>query len=111
MLVSETYCQRHKPKRTDSRSEAAAEWHKLYSLKIWTDRLRPEQLIREPFCRECARHGVRTYATDVDHVVPHEGRMDLFTDPANLQSLCHRCHSAKTAEESRRKAAGKAPRF
>ena len=57
------------------------------------------QLLREPFCRECARRGVRTWATVVDHVVPHRGDWQLFIDPANHQSLCERCHNRKTARE------------
>ena len=80
------------------RKESAA-WHDWYFLPIWRDHLRPEHLIREPFCRECAKHGVRTYATDVDHIVDHKGNWKLFTDPDNLQSLCHSCHSKKTARE------------
>ena len=45
----------------------------MYNLPIWTDKLRPAQLLREPFCRECARQGIRTRATVVDHIRPHRG--------------------------------------
>ncbi|MGO5027603.1 HNH endonuclease signature motif containing protein [Candidatus Agathobaculum pullicola] len=65
----------------------------------------PQELAREPFCRDCARRGLRVYATDVDHVVPHDGDWSKFVDPENMQSLCHSCHSAKTIAESRAKAA------
>lgn len=71
----------------------------MYSLPIWTDDLRPMQLLQEPFCRECAKRGHRVYATVADHVVPHRGNMDLFTDRGNLQSLCKRCHDRKTMLE------------
>lgn len=81
------------PRRT------SAEYHSWYSLTLWTDDLRPAQLLREPFCRECARRGVRTWATVVDHVEPHRGDWQLFIDPANHQSLCERCHNRKTARE------------
>lgn len=92
------YCPEHQPK--EKRSEAAAEWHALYRLPVWKDRLRPEQLAREPYCRECwERKRERVWATDVDHVRPHRGDLRLFLDPGNLQSLCHACHSAKTAKE------------
>lgn len=37
--------------------------------------------------------------TDVDHIVPHRGDPELLYDEANLQSLCHECHSKKTARE------------
>ena len=35
--------------------------------------MRAYQLTLEPYCRECARHGITTRATDVDHIVPHRG--------------------------------------
>ncbi|MHB0886869.1 MAG: HNH endonuclease [Bacillota bacterium] len=39
-------------------------------------------------------------ATDLDHrVSKRKGGTD---DPANLQALCHQCHSAKTAREDGR---------
>lgn len=96
-LTRDGWCPVHKPKQAP-RQESAA-WHRWYSLPIWTDDLRPAQLLREPFCRECARRGTRTRATDVDHVRDHKGDWALFTDPANLESLCHSCHSRKTARE------------
>ena len=97
-LVSNGYCEQHKPKPA-ARAESAA-WHDLYLLPVWKDKLRPAQLAREPFCRECWRsRRARVRATEVDHVVPHRGDLQLFLDPENLQSLCHRCHSAKTMRE------------
>lgn len=77
----------------------SAAWHSWYSLPVWVDDLRPNHLLREPFCRECARQGRRTYATDVDHIVDHKGSWVLFTDRNNLQSLCHSCHSRKTMQD------------
>lgn len=106
-LTREGYCPKHKPKQAERR--ASAEYHGWYSLPVWTDDLRPAQLLREPFCRECARRGVRTRAIVVDHVTPHRGDWQLFIDPANHQSLCKRCHDRKTAREQaeeRRKRVG-----
>lgn len=96
-LTREGYCPKHKPKQAQRRVSAA--WHGWYSLPIWTDDLRPAQLLREPFCRECARQGIRTRASVVDHIVPHRGDWALFVDPANHQSLCKTCHDRKTARE------------
>lgn len=96
-LTREGWCLAHKPKAAARRESAA--WHGWYSLPIWTDALRPAQLLREPFCRECAKRGYRTRATDVDHVKDHKGDWSFFTDPANLESLCHSCHSRKTAKD------------
>lgn len=95
-LTNAGYCPVHKPKKSRRESEA---WHGMYSLPIWTDKLRPEQLFREPFCRVCAKRNMRTYATVVDHVIPHRGDMGLFADPGNLQSLCVQHHNAKSAKE------------
>lgn len=103
-LVPGGYCDRHRP-RTRERSEEAKSWRWMYGTTIWK-RLRGEQLLREPWCRECARRGARTRATDVDHVRDHKGDWAVFTNPGNLQSLCHSCHSRKTAAETR-----KPPRF
>ena len=97
-LTRDGWCDRHKP---TPKRRASAEYHGLYSLPIWTKRLRPQQLLREPFCRECAKQGVRTRATVVDHIRPHRGDLALFCDVANLQSLCEHHHSQKTLAERR----------
>jgi len=47
----------------------------------------------------CVRAGRVSAATDVDHRVPHRGDKSLFWQSSNHQSLCHECHSAKTARE------------
>lgn len=96
-LTREGYCAAHKPRQAQRRESAA--WHGWYALPVWKDDLRPGQLLREPFCRECARRGDRTRATDVDHVVDHKGVWARFVDRENLQSLCHSCHSRKTMRE------------
>lgn len=101
-LTRDGWCPKHKPKY---RRGSSAEYHKLYLLPIWTDKLRPEQLLREPFCRECARQYPpddprhRTKATVVDHIVPHRGDWALFVDPSNHQSLCKYHHDQKTMRE------------
>jgi len=98
-LTRDGYCQIHKPKDQCRRSEESQSWRWMYRTPQWLDDLRPAQLLREPFCRECARRGIRTLATDVDHIVDHKGDWVVFTDRNNLQSLCHTCHSRKTARE------------
>lgn len=48
-------------------------------------------------CMQQQRIGI---ATDVDHIVAVNGPTDpLFWRPSNWQSLCHSCHSMKTAKE------------
>lgn len=98
MLTADGYCPAHK-RQWSGRKESAS-WHYLYTTPRyhWAERRR-DQLVREPWCRECARHGLRIPATDVDHVVPHRGDVELFCHGA-LQSLCHSCHSRKTLAEN-----------
>lgn len=97
LLTVESYCPSHKPKR--ERKDSAA-WHYLYTKpRYGWKRRRADQLAREPFCRECSRKGYRVRATDVDHVIPHRGDVELFRH-GELQSLCHSCHSRKTMAEN-----------
>ena len=96
-LTRDGWCPAHKSKPATRRGSAA--WHSWYSLSVWKDDLRPAQLLREPFCRECARRGDRTRATVVDHVQPFRGSWALFIDSDNHQSLCKHHHDQKTARE------------
>lgn len=100
-LTSSGYCQEHQALRPRleglERGDSAA-WHSWYWTTLWRKELRPQQLAREPWCRECAKRGLRVRATDVDHVVPHNGDWYAFTH-GELQSLCHSCHSRKTLRE------------
>ena len=79
------YCDQHrKPKR--ARSSPAARGYD----RSW-QKLREAILARDPTCRHCGL----APSTDVDHIKPkRDGGSD---HPANLQGLCHRCHSRKTA--------------
>lgn len=100
-LVREgSYCTNHAPlhRQQNGGRQASEAWHGLYYTAAWRE-LRQIQLIKEPFCRMCAADGRRVYATDVDHIRPHRGDPALFSDAGNLQSLCHSCHSKKTAAE------------
>ena len=100
-LTADTWCDAHRPARTERGAESAS-WQWLYNTDLWRKQLRPEQLLREPWCRECARRGLRVPATEVDHITDHRGDPKLFAEVANLQSLCHGCHSRKTLAEMRR---------
>ncbi len=70
--------------------------------------LRDFVLDREPLCRECAKRGRRTAATDVDHIDGHASEEDDYR-LENLQPLCKRCHSRKTARENGGFGRGQAP--
>ena len=56
-------------------------------------------LRKHPLCVHCEATGRVTVATDLDHIVPHKGDMDVFWDFTNVQGLCKPCHSRKTAGE------------
>lgn len=100
VLTGQGYCPAHMQDRHRSGGrKESAQWHSWYNKPIWTDDLRPAQLLREPFCRSCAKQGRRTRANTVDHVVAFRGDWQLFVDPSNHQSLCKRCHDRKTAME------------
>jgi 5-methylcytosine-specific restriction enzyme A len=47
----------------------------------------------------CLDQGHVTAATTVDHIKPHKGDWSLFSDPANLQSLCPSHHSSTKQRE------------
>ena len=79
-------------------SELRKEIDLLYKTGRWR-RLRADQLRTEPLCAECLREGRLTDATECDHIIPHKGDKRLFFDRKNLQSLCKKHHSAKTARE------------
>lgn len=85
-------------KRKAKQSSVAREGAHLYRTARWK-RLRLVHLDAHPVCVECVSVGLVASATDVDHITPHRGDPRLFWDRHNWQSLCHRCHSRKTARE------------
>jgi 5-methylcytosine-specific restriction protein A len=68
---------------------------RLYQTAAWR-LLRKLQLEDYPRCSE---PGCDRMACVVDHRIPHRGNNSLFFDPANLRSMCKRCHDRKTARE------------
>ena len=95
------YCAKHEHLTTvvtrqhDERRESSAQ--RGYSYK-W-QQARKGFLAKHPLCAECERQGRITAATDLDHITPHKGDKDAFWTRSNWQSLCHPCHSRKTATE------------
>lgn len=82
----------------------ASAWRRGYDAR-WK-RVRVMWLRRHPLCVDLfGLHGNSPVAaTDVDHVVPlADGGSD---DTTNLQSLCHSCHSRKTADDVARRRGG-----
>ncbi|MFQ7430679.1 HNH endonuclease [Sutterella wadsworthensis] len=105
----EDFCEKHKEdaarrqqtehRQRDRRREALKGSASARGYGARWQRLRARFLREHPLCVDCARLGRVTPATDVDHIQPHRGDQDLMWDESNLQPLCHRCHSKKTARE------------
>lgn len=49
-------------------------------------------MAEHPLCVVCG--GI---ATELDHIKPHRGDLQLFHNRANWQALCKTCHGRKTA--------------
>jgi 5-methylcytosine-specific restriction protein A len=94
-LVRRGRCDQHRQAEPQAYRDPKVE--RLYHTRLWR-RMRSAQLAREPWCADCLRANIYEPATDVDHVKPHHGDPDLFFT-GKLQSLCHVCHSRKTAKE------------
>jgi 5-methylcytosine-specific restriction protein A len=67
----------------------------FYKTKEWNS-IRLIVLANNPYCEECLKLGVKTIATDVDHIIDIKDAPERFMDMANLQGLCRPCHSTKT---------------
>lgn len=97
LVVGVGYCDTHKKERGkewDSRRGTAAE--RGYGHRWRVARL--SHLGLEPLCRTCLGAGLVVPGTEVDHIVPHRGNIQLFWDRGNWQTLCKPCHSQKTAK-------------
>jgi 5-methylcytosine-specific restriction enzyme A len=68
--------------------------------RAW-QRIRTLQLRMYPTCADPFNtHALPVQAVDVDHIIPL--RSGGTNEQTNLQSLCHACHSRKTAKENGR---------
>lgn len=80
----------YREQHPDTRPSAAARGYGA----TWRE-IRARHLNRNPWCVDCAAEGQRVRGTHVDHIIPRSrGGTD---EPSNLQSLCPRHHSIKTA--------------
>lgn len=109
VLGSGGYCAKHAQQASIHREQYRESAHKRGYDSRWKS-ARAGWLRQHPLCgdradgpspehSECLQARRLTAATDVDHIVPHRGDKSLFWERTNWQSLCHACHSAKTARE------------
>ena len=66
----------------------------FYRTRLW-QATRNRQLTMEPWCRTCAKLGLLTKATHVDHIVARAKGGAPYA-AANLRSLCDVHHNQKT---------------
>ena len=72
-----------------------------YHTSLWR-KIRLDQLNREPLCAIHLRRNREVSASVVDHKVPFGDSWEMFINPNNLQSLCHKCHiSAKQLQQNK----------
>lgn len=90
------YCEKHRRLHTERGDTRPSASKRGYG-SVWKKE-REIFLAAHPLCEECLKAGKYVKATDVDHVVPHRGDVELFWDKNNWRALCHSCHSKKTAK-------------
>ena len=91
--MTRTTTEQARRRRHDQRRRQSQPWRALYDTARW-QRLRREQLAREPLCRRCTRDGKVTAATVVHHEQRHNGDAHLFF-ASPLESLCAWHHDAE----------------
>lgn len=67
-------------------------WRRWFNTRRW-QKLRADQLAREPLCAVCIKADRVTPANTAHHVIAHRGDEALFWC-GELQSLCASCHSS-----------------
>lgn len=98
--VHRGYCDTHSNsmKTTTMVAEQRSDGQEMYRSALWK-RLRKSTMMKYPLCVRCLSYGLTRKTEHIDHVIPHRGNSQLFTDTSNLQGLCHSCHSYKTNRE------------
>jgi 5-methylcytosine-specific restriction protein A len=88
----------------DKRRYREQPWRKLYQTKKWFQ-LRWTVLVRDQFtCQICGCIESDTSKLVGDHIIPHEGDLDLFFSEPNIRCLCKTCHDGvKQREDKARK--------
>lgn len=72
----------------------------LYNTAGWKTLRISTLQIRGGLCEYCTAKNIVKPATEVDHIIPHRGNLNLFYDSTNLQILCKECHADKTRVET-----------
>jgi 5-methylcytosine-specific restriction protein A len=82
----------------------------FYNKAEWS-RFRKSIMLPPPLCVICAKEGIYTQATDLDHIKPinpdepyntEDGKYGEPLDENNVQPLCRRCHMSKSGKTNSR---------
>ena len=84
-------------KKKSSKPYSKPEHAKLYNSRRWRG-LRNLYYQRNPLCAQCNRNGITKAGDCVDHIKPISEGGDFY-EWKNLNTLCNKCHSLKTAKE------------
>ena len=102
-------------RREAGNSRQSDRYGSLITSRRW-QALRRHQLSEHPWCERCEAEGRLTPATCVHHIHPVESAATLHDmaalcyNPANLQSLCLKCHNDIHTEMGSRSAQKQAAR-
>ncbi|MBS4191756.1 HNH endonuclease [Bacillus sp. FJAT-49705] len=109
-LTRERYCEEHKQIEVQQNKARHNYYDKyqrdkdaaaFYKSVAW-QRMREQALQRDlGLCQHCFANKEITLADMVDHIIPIKLAWEYRLWLDNLQSLCNRCHAAKTAEDKR----------
>lgn len=59
--------------------------------------VRKQHIANHPLCADCLKENKYVAMQDVHHIIKLADRPELRDDATNLMSLCHSCHSKRTA--------------
>ena len=59
--------------------------------------VRQQHILNHPLCADCLKEGKYVPMQDVHHIIKLADRPELRDAANNLMSLCHSCHSKRTA--------------
>jgi 5-methylcytosine-specific restriction protein A len=96
ILSDQSRCEKHRKQAMRDYEERRGSAYSRGYTKRWSAAAKA-WLRQHPLCVTCGQP-----AKEVDHIIPHKEDMTLFWDFNNWQSLCHECHSRKTATEDGR---------
>lgn len=106
VLTDRGPCEQHRKERQQRADTKTPEERRFYSSARW-QRIRADQLRREPLCRDCMAEGIVKPARVADHIIPR--RQGGSDDPENLASQCWKHHQIKRQREQQEARGGGCP--